>query len=58
MAPWFSIPSASKPYGVSNMISLLGPGNSVLSNFLLDKTTDPSEVDTVVGKMKFKKVSI
>lgn len=58
MAPWYSVPSASKPYGITNLISLLGPSNSMLSNYLYDKTTDPNEQDTVVDKMKFKEVSL
>ena len=57
MAPWFSVPSAAKPFGVSNLISLLGPCNSVLSNYLLDKKPS-DEQDTVVSRMKFKEVAV
>lgn len=53
MAPWFSVPNASKPFGISNHISLLAPCNSVLSNYLRDKSENP-EQDTIVSRMHFK----
>lgn len=58
MSPWYSVPSAAKPFGITNLVSLLGPGNSVLSNYLYDKTTSPNEQDTVISKMKFKQVEM
>lgn len=53
MAPWFSVPNVSKPYSISNDISLLAPSNSVLTNFLMDKTEEP-ENDTIVSRMSFR----
>jgi len=58
MAPWYSVPGVSKPYGISNLVGMLSPSNSILSNFLLDKTTDPHTQDTVTSRMKFKTVSV
>lgn len=58
MAPWFSVPGASRPYAITNLISLLSPSNSILSNYLLDKSVDPKEKDTVVSRMEFKTVTM
>lgn len=58
MTPWYSIPAANRPYGISNLVSLLAPCNSLISNYLLDKTTDPHDHDTVIDRMRFKTVEI
>ena len=42
----------SKPYSISNLVTLLSPANAILSDALDDKTEQP-ELDTIASKLKY-----
>lgn len=50
LSPHFNIPDLSKPYSVSGNLTLLGPANAILLNYLRDKMEDPM-ADTIVEKL-------
>ena len=52
IAPYYNIPSTSKPYDVGGFLSLQPPANATLSHFLEDKTENP-EADTVCSRLNF-----
>ena len=52
IAPYYNIPSTSKPYDVGGFLSLQPPANATLSHFLEDKTENP-EADTICSRLNF-----
>lgn len=52
LEPFYNIPTTAKPYDVGDFLSLLPPGNTVIGNYLADKTENP-ELDTIVNKINF-----
>lgn len=52
-APYWTSMDVHYPYEVSGFLSLLPPGNTILTNWLDSKITDPGK-DTIVSKLKFK----
>lgn len=54
--PYWSSMDVSKPYSISKFLSLLGPGNSIVTNYMDDKTPDTG-VDTIVSRLKFRDIA-
>lgn len=50
LEPHFNIPDLSNPYAVSSNLTLLGPANAILLNYLRDKDEDITN-DTIVEKL-------
>lgn len=50
LQPHYNIPDLSNPYAVSGNLTLLGPANAILLNYLRDKMEDPLQ-DTIVEKL-------
>ena len=50
LEPHFNIPDLSNPYAVSGNLTLLGPANAILLNFLRDIKEDIPN-DTIVEKL-------
>lgn len=51
--PHYNIPDVSKPYAISGNFGLLGPSNSILTNFLDDKNCYDNSEDEIVKQLKF-----
>lgn len=51
--PHYNIPDAYKLYGISGNFGLLGPSNTILANFLDDKSCDDKSEDEIVKQLKF-----
>ena len=52
LKPFYNIPDLSKPFSISGNLSLLGPANAILGNYLLDKREFPEE-DTITRMLNF-----
>ena len=50
LSPHYNIPDLSNPYAVSGNLTLLGPANAILLNYLRDKMEDPM-TDSIVEKL-------
>lgn len=51
LKPFYNIPDMSKPYSVCGYLTLLAPSNSLIANYLSDKSEYP-EQDTISNKFK------
>ncbi len=56
LKPFYNIPDLTKPFSISGNLSLLGPANAILGNFLMDKRENREE-DTITKLLNFVKVS-
>lgn len=50
LEPHYNIPDLSNPYAVSGNLTLLGPANAIILNYLRDRTEDIAN-DTIVEKL-------
>lgn len=55
-ASYHSSMDVSRPYAISGFITLLSPGNTILTNYLDKKVNNSNMEDTVVSKLKFKTI--
>ena len=52
-APYYSTMDVNKLYSVSKFVSLLGPGNNIMTNYFDPDYMHETGKDTIVGKMNF-----
>lgn len=53
--PKYNTPALSTPFKLGGYLTLLSPGNHIVTEFLEDKSEDRSH-DAIVSKLKFIKV--
>lgn len=56
-APYWSSMSANRPFELSKFLTLLPPGNTIITNYIGSNEKEPGE-DTIVNRLKFKKISL
>ena len=52
LKPFYNIPDLTKPFAISGNLSLLGPSNAILGNYLMDRREFPEE-DTITRMLNF-----